>query len=55
MTPRQPAFGQGAKSGGSVSQDEGAAKTKRSAVTAERFSSSDKKKGINYGKETVYF
>ena len=55
MKPRQPAFRQGAKSGGSVSQDEGATRIERSAAEAGRFSSSKKRKEWNYGKETFYF
>ncbi len=55
MKPRQPAPEQGAKSGGSVSQDEGATRIERSAAKAGRFSSSKKRKEYHYGKETVYF
>lgn len=45
---------QGAKSGGSVSKDEGAYTMKRSANAERFFHPPRKRKEKDYGKETVY-
>lgn len=55
MKPRQPALWQGAKSGGSVSQDEGVKQTQRSAKRWSFFHPPGKERNEIYGKTTVYF